>query len=218
MTSGQKTKTSFERKGTMKTKITLLALALAGALNLTTAAQDAPAPGDRPPHGGGPEGRPGRPPSPLVAVLDANKDGVIDASEIAGASAALATLDKNKDGKLSADELRPPHRGPRPDGAPADGQQPPKPPGAGPDGAGKRPVPPLVAALDANGDGVIDAAELANAPAALRTLDKNVDGQLTQDELRPAGGRGPGPGGRGPGGRHGGPGGPKGPQGGPAGE
>jgi hypothetical protein len=40
-------------------------------------------------------------------------------------------------------------------------------------------------ALDANHDGVIDAQEIANAPAALRTLDKNHDGKLTHDELRP---------------------------------
>jgi hypothetical protein len=32
---------------------------------------------------------------------------------------------------------------------------------------------------------VIDAEEISNAPAALRTLDKNGDGQLTPDELRP---------------------------------
>ena len=58
---------------------------------------------------------------------------------------------------------------------------------------------PLFAALDTNGDGVIDAAEMANAPAALKKLDRNGDGQLTEDEVRPAfGGRG-GPGGPGPG-------------------
>ena len=67
------------------------------------------------------------------------------------------------------------------------------------------PVPPLIAALDTNHNGVIDATEIDNAPAALRTLDKNGDGQLTMDELRPPrpqGGRG-GPGG--PGGRGRGP-------------
>jgi hypothetical protein len=47
------------------------------------------------------------------------------------------------------------------------------------------PRPPLIAALDANGDGVIDAAEIANAPAALLKLDKNGDGKLTPDEYRP---------------------------------
>ncbi|HAB17061.1 MAG TPA: EF-hand domain-containing protein [Verrucomicrobiota bacterium] len=70
------------------------------------------------------------------------------------------------------------------------------------EGAPRRPGSPLVAALDSNQDGVIDATEIANAPKALLTLDKNGDGQLTADELRPArgpGGQGPGgPGHRGP--------------------
>lgn len=55
----------------------------------------------------------------------------------------------------------------------------------GPGGPGQRPMPPLIAALDANHDGVIDADEIANAPAALKKLDKNGDGKLTMDELRP---------------------------------
>jgi Ca2+-binding EF-hand superfamily protein len=44
---------------------------------------------------------------------------------------------------------------------------------------------PLMAALDANHDGVIDEKEIANASAALKTLDKNGDGKLTRDELFP---------------------------------
>ena len=60
---------------------------------------------------------------------------------------------------------------------------------------------PLLNAVDVNHDGKIDAAELAGAPARLKTLDKNGDGKLTRDEGGlPAGfGRpaGPGPGGRG---------------------
>jgi hypothetical protein len=73
-----------------------------------------------------------------------------------------------------------------------------------PEGA-PRPGSPLVRALDANGDGVIDAAEISNASQVLLTLDANGDGQLTLEEVRPAGARGPGgPGGprppRGPGG------------------
>src|ERR1039458_4295892 len=52
---------------------------------------------------------------------------------------------------------------------------------------GCRPPPsPLMQALDVNHDGVIDADEIANAPAALKTLDKNGDGKLTPDELCPA--------------------------------
>ncbi len=49
----------------------------------------------------------------------------------------------------------------------------------------RRMAPPLMLALDANQDGVIDAVELKNASAALTKLDKNGDGKLTQEELRP---------------------------------
>jgi hypothetical protein len=45
--------------------------------------------------------------------------------------------------------------------------------------------PPLVGALDANRDGVIDEKEIKQAPEALRKLDKNNDGKLTMEELRP---------------------------------
>jgi hypothetical protein len=41
---------------------------------------------------------------------------------------------------------------------------------------------PIIDALDVNHDGVIDSNEIANACAALKTLDKNHDGQLSYDE------------------------------------
>ena len=118
-------------KTTLKTMLMLLALsASAFAVN----AQDAggPPPDDqRPPRRdfGGPPGMNGHrpPPSPLMEVLDANHDGIIDANEIANASAALKKLDKNGDGKLTMDELRP-HRPQR------DGNREGRPPGPGPDG------------------------------------------------------------------------------------
>ena len=56
---------------------------------------------------------------------------------------------------------------------------------------------PLLAALDANNDQVITDDEIKNAPAALKTLDKNGDGQLSEDELRPLGGPARGRGGPG---------------------
>ena len=59
---------------------------------------------------------------------------------------------------------------------------------------------PIQTALDADKDGVISAKEIENAVVALRSLDKNKDGKLDRDELRPprpdfSGGR-PGEGGR----------------------
>ena len=171
----------------MKTTPLLIAVALGlSAFNLP--AQDPG--GDQPPGPppGGPRGGRLHRPPPLIAALDANHDGRIDATEIANSFAALATLDLNKDGQLTADELQPPP----PTGA-ADGQQAPPPPPGGPGRPGFKL--PLMTALDTDGDGVLSAQEIANAPTALKTLDKNGDGELTPDEFHgmPPGGR-PGPG------------------------
>ncbi len=54
----------------------------------------------------------------------------------------------------------------------------------GPGGFGP-PVPPVMSALDKDGDGEISAEELAGAPAALKSLDKNKDGVLKDDEIIP---------------------------------
>jgi hypothetical protein len=126
-------------------------------------------PGDAPP----PHRRGPHPDSILIKALDTNGDGVIDAAEIANAPAALKALDKNGDGQLTRDEYMPPRPGGGTNGPPPgfNGHRPPR--------------PPIIAALDVNGDGVIDAQEIANAPAELLTLDKNGDGQLTPDEYRP---------------------------------
>jgi len=115
-------------KTKMKIMLTLLAL---GASTAIVSAQDTnSAPGAHGPRGPGLNGH--RPPVPaIVAALDANHDGVIDADEIANAPAALKSLDKNGDGKLTPDEFMgkrpgPPHNsnggneaGGPPDGTPA---------------------------------------------------------------------------------------------------
>src|SRR5579863_9648340 len=63
---------------------------------------------------------------------------------------------------------------------------------------------PAFEALDTDHDGIISARELANAATALKSLDKNGDGKLTEDEVRPQmGGRGRGDGPRGDGRRGG---------------
>jgi len=185
----------------MKTNLkTILALLTLGAATLTLRAQDEAPPqqsGQPTQDQQGPQGgrhhRP--PPSKLLLALDANHDGVIDSNEIANSSAVLTTLasEVGTNGTLTWAEVCP-QRPPRPGGndsasstnqdnpPPPDGQQ-----GQG-QGQGQHHRPPpdkLFTALDANHDGVIDANEIANAPAALKTLDKNGDGQLTRDELRP---------------------------------
>ena len=100
------------------------------------------------------------------------------------ASAVLALLGVSATMTVFAQppqEERPPG-GDRPDGPPPEGRRGER----GPDEPGRPPMPnPLVAALDKNGDREISAEELQAATASLLTLDKNSDGKLTDDEMRP---------------------------------
>ena len=129
-------------KTNMKTMLALAGLLALGATALVVKAQD----NGGSPNGnnaGGPPMRGHRPPAPaIVSALDANHDGVIDADEIANASAALKTLDKNGDGKLTPDEFMGP-RPQRPNGQSSGGANRPHGNDAGgpPDGAPPGPPP-----------------------------------------------------------------------------
>jgi len=111
----------------------------------------------------------------VLGALDTDRDNIISAPEIARAPAALKKLDKNHDGKLSAEEC---------------GLRLPAKPEADPRGLARRRlqfmrVHPVLAALDADHDGVISSSEIQRAAAALWALDKNRAGRLTIDELLP---------------------------------
>lgn len=123
--------------------------------------------------GEGKEGK--RPVPPVVSALDENGNGVIESNEIADAPKDLKKLDKNNDGKLTADEIHPVRPGA------AEGNK-----KAGEGREMKRPVSPLISALDASGDNVIDEKEIAGSADALKKLDKNADGKLEGDEIRPS--------------------------------
>ena len=147
----------------------------------------------------GPQGGHGQHPMPpLIKALDPNGDMVIDATEMANAGTALKALDKDGDGTVSREEMWPGrgrgHEGKGGEGEKAEKAEKPEKPekaenaGKGEKGEGKqgrKHHSPLLKALDTNGDGSLDATEMANAPAALKTLDKNNDGKLTAEELRP---------------------------------
>lgn len=107
-----------------------------------------------------------------LAALDANHDGILSASEIANAPSALMKLDKNGDGKLSPEEcgLR------LPEALNLDPQV---------LKLAFMRFHPVLAALDGDHDGEISSSEIRAAPQALKTLDRNGDGQLTVDEVLP---------------------------------
>ncbi len=156
----------------------------------TLAAQNTPAGARR---GGPPNGTRQSPPAGrphFALVLDANGDRVISFDELEAAPAILKKLDANQDGQITRDELRQagrrafanrqragnPRRAPQPEAAAAPRVAP----------LARRPVAPVLAALDTDRNGVLSAGEIAAAPQSLRTLDTNADQQLSLDEIRPA--------------------------------
>jgi hypothetical protein len=168
----------------MKQTITILiGLALAGSA-LTVSAQQGQGRGAGGPHRYGAQ----KFPPPIAAVLDKDSNGVLSAAEMAQAPSELLKLDKNNDGQLTADELCPGGFGRGGQQCPWGGQGQGQGRRAG--ASGQKSL--FLAILDTDKDGILGSAEINGAPAALLVLDKNSDGQITAEEIRPlpGGGRG----------------------------
>lgn len=111
----------------------------------------------------------------LLSTLDKDHNKELSTDEITAAPEVLLTLDKNQDGKLDEQEVT----------VSKDGAA----PAAGSSGPGRRRGQGVIrmmkshSAVDTDGDGVLSAAELKNAAVALRKLDANRDGKLTEDEV-----------------------------------
>ena len=105
-----------------------------GAQTSGTGSQDQPPPGPPP----GPGGHRHHRLPPVIEVLDANHDGIIDASEIDNAPQSLKKLDRKGTGQLTIPELLgPPRRPPGGRGGPGPGNgQDGPPPGPPPDQSG----------------------------------------------------------------------------------
>jgi len=159
----------------------------------------------RPGGPGGPPREAEEPPIPgptadeLLATLlgyDKNKDGKLDKNEIPARMQAMVDRgDTNKDGILDSAELKAmaAEQANAPAGGPRGGGGGRGPGGPGGRGSGFGPFDAAASALDTDRNGEISGAEIDAAPTSLKSLDKNTDGQITEDEVRPAiGGRGPG--------------------------
>lgn len=176
----------------------IAAAALLGLLATDVMAQGPSERGSRPPREGGREGGYGRgggreggygrergmrmPPSPLMRVLDADKNGELSSDEIANAAKALKALDKNEDGKLSREELRPqfPH-GRQPGQRGGQGGGPGGRPGGGPP-SGEQFVKHIMG-FDKDGDGKVTKEELPEPmQRMLQRGDTNEDGAIDREE------------------------------------
>jgi len=111
----------------------------------------------------------------VLAALDADGDFTISPAEIAAAPDVLRKLDRNHDGKLSAEEcgFLPPGDFDGPPSMPARYRR---------DFMRDNPA---LAALDADRDGELSAAEIANSAAVLMSLDIDHNGSLSPYEVLP---------------------------------
>jgi len=134
---------------------------------------------------------------PVLAALDADKDGVISKSEINNAAAALRKLDKNGDGELDAEEMRPS----RPEGGRSRGGAPEGGPGGerGGRSAGAGGMMERIMSQDKNQDGKLSKDEVDERMLPMfDRLDANSDGSIDKSEIEAAAARmGGGRGGRG---------------------
>jgi len=104
-----------------------------------------------------------------LSALDANHDLVLSREEIENAPQRLRELDRNHDGVLSVSECGSPLR--RLPSQQLPGEQ---------DVMRSNPV---LASLDADGDGSISTKEIENAPSRLKLLDRDHNAKLTPDEV-----------------------------------
>jgi hypothetical protein len=119
---------------------------------------------------------------PVLRALDADGNLTLSPWEIGNAPAALRKLDTNHKGNVTAEEC-----GLRidPNSVPLARPAQLLPWTAWRIGREFMSDHPVLAALDANHDGVISAREIDHAAAALKKLDRNHDGYLTPDEVIP---------------------------------
>lgn len=109
-----------------------------------------------------------------LMVLDRNGDGVLTKDEVPERMQGMfSRIDTNHDDKLTQDEIK----------ASASNLK-------GPNGRAQRSgeatrMDPVLNALDTDHDGVISSKELASAPTSLKALDKDGNGEISADEIRP---------------------------------
>lgn len=117
----------------------------------------------------------------FVKAIDKNEDRKISKDELKQAGVRLLKFDSNKDGKLDEFELFPEDF--LPGGIEPDNNNP----------FGRRPPSPIIFAIDKDRNRQFSKEELTNASKSLLSLDRNRDGELSSEELRPRfGGRGRG--------------------------